>query len=112
MLEYYLCGVFHLIDYTRSRGIWCDGIVELSITKTTRLSFLIVAAAYCPNALAPIEIEFHFPARRSCHPACVLLRFNDPGEGSNSRDAYMVLSRRPQLDRDWTVAVELTDLES
>ena len=26
-LEFYLCGAFHLIEFTRSRGIWCDGVI-------------------------------------------------------------------------------------
>lgn len=112
MLEFYLCGLFHWVDYTRSRGIWCDGIPEFQIERTTRTSFLIVAAIYCPNVLAPVEIEFHFPVRRSCYPSRVLLRFNEPGEFGTSRDPGTVIRKRPKQVRDWTVAVELTSLES
>lgn len=111
-LEYYLCGLFNLIAWTRSRGIWCDGIAKISIEKTSRLSFLVVAAAYCPHSLAPVEIEFHFPVRRSVSPTRVLLRFNDPGKVGTFPDPCKVILKRPQQDRDWTVAVELTDLES
>ncbi|MFT4556608.1 MAG: hypothetical protein ACI92S_001953 [Planctomycetaceae bacterium] len=112
MLEFYLCGVFQLVDYTHSRNIWCDGILEFSIERTTRKSFLIVAAIYCPNVLAPVEIEFHYPVRRSCRATRIIVRFNDPGEVGTSRIPSNVILRRPQHDRDWTVAVELTDFES
>lgn len=111
-LEYYLCGIFNLVSYTRSRGIWCDGVAELSIEKTSRLSFLIVAAAYCPHALAPVELEFHFPVRRSDRPIRVLFRFDDPAETGRTTARGKVILKRPKQDRDWTVAVELTNLDS
>ena len=117
-LEFYLCGAFHLIDFTRSRGIWCDGIIELSIARINRRAFLITGVAYAPNELAPFEIEFHFARRRDHEPARTIIRFGelDPdGEikwHTNAKDAATIVANRPQIDRDWAVAVELTPAET
>ena len=45
-LEYYLGRAFELIEFTRSRGIWCDGVLELSIARINRLGFLLSGVAY------------------------------------------------------------------
>lgn len=110
MLEYYLCGVFQLIDYTRSQGVWCDGVAEFAIKKNGRQSFLIVAAAYCPNSLAPVELEFHFPERRSCRATRIVVRYDEPTDGSSTY-ASKVISKRPTSNQEWAVAVELTPQE-
>jgi hypothetical protein len=80
-LEWHLGGLFELIDFTRSRGVWCDGIIEMSIRRLHRRAFLIVGASYSPNNLAPFEIEFHFARRRDLEPVLTVLRFGQRGPG-------------------------------
>ncbi len=117
-LEFYLCGAFQLIDFTRSRGIWCDGVIELSIMKISRCSFLTVGAAYAPTHLAPFEIEFHFGRRRDHVPLRTIIRFGKRGPDSeiqwyaNTKNAATIVANRPQYDRDWAIAVELTSTET
>jgi hypothetical protein len=117
-IEFYLCGVFQLVDFTRSRGIWCDGVVQLSISKINRCAFRLIGVAYAPNNLAPFEIEFHFARRRDHQPLRTIIRFAeaDPnGEiqwHSNQKNAATILANRPHCDRNWAVAIELTPAET
>ncbi len=70
-IEYFLCDAFHYKNSAPSRGWWCDGVFELSITELGPTSFLIVGAACwaktggksSPFHLAPFELEFYFDLR-------------------------------------------------
>jgi hypothetical protein len=118
MIEFYLSGIFQQFAFTRSRGIWCDGVVELSIRQMNRRAFVIVGIAFAPSQLAPFEIEFHFTRRRDKEPLRAIVRFGgceDDGEvhwHSNLKNAAATLAKRPKCDRDWAVAVELTPMVS
>lgn len=118
MLEYYLCGAFHLVEFTRYRDIWCDGVVEISIEKLNRCAFRVSAAAYCPQRLAPVEIEFHFAQRRALQPTHSIVRFGKlDAEGeiawySNKNHASSIVANRPRRDADWAIAVQLTNEKS
>ncbi len=115
LIEFYLSGFFeHQIEFTRSRDIWCDGIVGLRIERTSRLSIVVCGVAYCPHDWAPFELEFHFKRRRDIEPLKVVLKFGELNSGgellthSRSKSPEAILARRPNLNRDWAVAVELT----
>lgn len=117
-IEFYLCGVFRIVPVAQSNGWWCDGVVELSITKLSRTSFRIAGAAYCGNAapcyLAPFEHEFHFAKRRDPQPARVIVRFGEVNANGSIRlrkhhkNAALIATNRPTQERDWAIAVELT----
>ncbi len=116
-LEFYLCGAFHLIAFTRSRGIWCDGVIELSIEKLNRRAFRIAGAAFGPNELTAFEIEFHYAVRRGRNPLRTIIRFGFAGPDGEIRqpkekDAPRIVANRPRRDHEWAVAVELTPLEA
>jgi hypothetical protein len=114
MVEFYLSGVFQLVEFTRSRGIWCDGVFELSIRQIGRRAFVIAGIAYGPSRLAPFEIEFYFDRRRSEQPVRAIVRFGaceKDGEihwHTNRNRAAAILAKRPKCDQEWAVAVELT----
>ena len=116
-LEYYLCGVFERVEFTRSREIWCDGIINLSIEQLNRRAFRLTGVAYSPTQLAPLEIEFHFDQRRNTEPNRVVVRFGELDSNgeirwhAQDRFAGTIVANRPRRDRDWAVAVELTDAE-
>jgi hypothetical protein len=115
-IEFYLCGVFRLVPVAQSHGWWCDGVIELSIEKLNRTSFLIAGAAYCENSaagfLAPFEIEFHFAKRRDPGPARIIVRFGELDHHGSIRTTQenptVIAASRPTQDRDWVIAVELT----
>ena len=117
-IEFYLCGEFQRIDFTRSHGIWCDGVTELSIRKLNRRAFLIAGAAFSPHHLAPFEIEFHFDRRRDQRPSRTIIRFGERDrDGSirwhrNDKNAATMVANRPTENRNWAVAVELTPNET
>ena len=112
-IEYHLCNAFHLVEFTRSRGIWCDGVVELQIEKTKRCSFIIVGAAWCPNSLAPFELEFHFDRRRDPLPVRSIVRFGRVNnhkqlQSYGQKSAAKIVATRPTTIQDWAIAVEMT----
>ena len=113
-IEFYLSGAFHQIGFTCSRGIWCDGIVELSIKHLNRCVFLLYGVAYCPDKLAPFEIELYFAKRRDLEFQRVIIRFgeHDPIAGirfpENQVNVDAIVQNRPRTNQDWAVAVELT----
>lgn len=113
IIEFQLCGLFQLIEFTRSRGIWCDGVLELSITRPRRLEFIIAGAAFCPYDMAPFELEYHSARRRDDQPSRTFLRFGDRrpscGNGwqSNEKVACRIVANRPTDLADWAVAVEI-----
>jgi hypothetical protein len=110
--------LFHSVDFTRSRGIWCDGVLQLSIARLHRLGLAISGVCYCPHELAPFELEFHFERRRDLVPLRTVLRFGDLGHGRNgamhtsAKNAVVIVANRPKRNQDWAVAVELTTPKS
>lgn len=104
------------IPLTRKLGTWCDGITTLEITSNSRCSFSIAGIGYFPTYLAPFELEFHFAKRRDIDPISIVLRlgFRDGLMPANREGPLrmwkevVALSKRPQRNSDWAVAVELT----
>jgi hypothetical protein len=118
-LEFWLCGAFHQIDFTRSRRIWCDGVIEIAVSQFDDLSFRVVAAAYSPNVLAPVELEFYFAESTSTRPSKTILQFGfadwdraAQGRQNWRRDVRAMLENRPKTYQQWAVAVELTSIGS
>jgi hypothetical protein len=111
-VEFYLCGVFQKVDYTRSRGIWCDGVLDLFIENISACSFRLQAAAYCPHEIAPIEIEFHYKQLNQDQADRVVVRYGDSRHPHKNPRPILRRHIRPTSNEDWLVAVELTSTSS
>lgn len=115
-LEFYICGLLDIIPQAQAPGLWCDGVIDLEITKLNRTTFRIIGAAYLTrnNAcwLAAFELEFYFEKRRDgvaqklifrIHPVCA------PNDSQHRHDRRTeLLANRPRQDRDWAIAVTIT----
>lgn len=111
LLEFYLCGLFKLIPFTSDRGLWCDGIVNLSLERTNRCSFLLSGAAFCPQAISPFEYELHFAARMDTKAIREVLRFgvfDHVGELRVFQGLNQYQKHWPESLDDWALHVELT----
>jgi hypothetical protein len=112
LLEYWF--PFSDIEFTRKRGIWCDGILFVEITEINRTSFCVAGVGYFPQDIGPFEIEFYFKNRRDPNPRSTVLRFGLPDRDGELRrlghkhPAY-IMGLRPKTNSEWAVAVELTD---
>jgi hypothetical protein len=97
-------------------------VVELSISKIDKASFLIVGVADwaisglrgSPFYHAPFELEFHFDEVGAYVPNREVIRFGrlDPsgqiGRTPISSNPWRHIQNRPQQDQDWAFAIELT----
>lgn len=117
-VEYFLTYAFREIESTRARNLWCDGVLRLLIFQLAPVSFRMVAAAFCPGALEPVELEFHYPEVGSLKPLRILLRFGFADEDRTVRtlqrkgfDAGAILANLPPSKQEWAVAVELTSID-
>ncbi len=106
---------FSDIEFTRKRGVWCDGVPILEIRPIDRVSFKITGVGHFPHDFSPFELEFHFINRRDVIPRSVILRFGlltPSGDlrliGYNKHSSH-VMNLRPKTNSEWAVAVELTE---
>jgi len=112
LIEYWF--PFTDIEFTRKRGIWCDGIPLLTIASNERLSFTLAGVGYFPHDLSPFELEFRFHKRRDLEPASIVIRFGKiDGIGNlvkygQSKHPSHILNVRPVTNTEWAVAVKLT----
>ena len=113
MLEFWF--PFSDIEFTRKRGIWCDGVPLLEIKELNRASFLISGVGYFPHDFTPFEVEFHFNNRRDLKPDLVVFRFGLlDHDGAlrlirNNRHPSHIMHLRPKTNSEWAIAVELTE---
>ncbi len=115
-LEFYLCGLLHIIPQAQAKGLWCDGVIELEIAKFNRTTFRVIGVAYLMRndtcGLAPFELEFYFEKRRDVVTRHVNFRIhpdqnpNDSQYRANRIEKF--LENRPRQDRDWAIAVTIT----
>lgn len=103
------------IEFTRRRGLWCDGIPLLEVSELDRTSFCLSGVGYFPHEFSPFEIEFHFRHRRDLMPQSIVLRFGlldhngDLRTIGTNKDPSYTMQLRPQVNDEWAVAVELSD---
>lgn len=116
MLEFWF--PFSEIEFTRKRGIWCDGVPLLEIKELNRVSFLIAGVGYFPHDFTPFELEFHFNSRRELRSDSIILRFgllDHNGDlrliGHHKHPSH-IMTLRPKTNSEWAVAVELTETEN
>lgn len=114
LIEYWF--PFSAIEFTRSHGLWCDGIPHLEIKEIDRTSLGVVGVGCFPIKFAPFEIDFYFKNRRDLAPQSIILRFgllDHQGELRmiGHQNHSQTLSLRPRENSDWAVAVELTEIE-
>jgi hypothetical protein len=117
----FLSRAFREIEFTRAKNIWCDGVLGLLVFPLNQLSFRVVAAAFCPSALEPVELMFHYSETGGLKPLRIILRFGFADEVRGSRkssrsqkrkgfDAGAILDSLPETNQQWAVAVELTSI--
>lgn len=114
-VECYLSELLKSVAVTRSKGTWCDGVLEQSIFKLSRLELAVAGACFCPNEVAPFEIVFHFAKRRDLVPLRTVFCFGDLRRWERSwriQEAQALVQKRPRKYCDWLVAVELTPEEA
>ena len=113
MLEFWF--PFSDIEFTRQRGIWCDGVPLLEIKELNRVSFLIFGVGYFPHDFTPFELEFQFNSRRDVKPNSIVLRFGLLDHNGSLRlighhkHPSHIMELRPKTNSEWAVAVELTE---
>ena len=116
MLEFWF--PFSDIEFTRKRGIWCDGVPLLEIKELNRVSFVMSGVGYFPHDFTPFELEFHFNSRRDLIPHSIILRFGllDHNDGlrliGHHKHPSHIINLRPKTNSEWAVAVELTEPET
>jgi hypothetical protein len=118
-IEYYLSSLLDSVPLAKRRGWWCDGVLELSITRHSRVSFRIAGVAYFDEmGVGPFELEFHFAHRRDVQPIRVILRcgFRDEvrqaASHRRSKTGAEVARLRPPRDDEWAIAVEFIPKEA
>lgn len=114
-LEYYLCGVLDIIPQAQARDLWCDGVVNVEITRLNRSAFRIIGIAYLTRSnasrLAVFELEFYFEQQCDVVPSQVIFRIHpdvNPNASRRSSRAEKLLANRPLKNRDWAIAVTIT----
>jgi len=105
---------FSEICSTRKSGTSCDGIPLLKINSLNRTSFVIRGVGYFPDHFAAFEVEFHFENRRDTRPKTIVLRLGSAHSMTHSMNELpeSIFNARPTTNKDWAVAVELTDKPS
>jgi hypothetical protein len=118
-IEFYLCHALSLRPTTQTRGWWCDGALELSISQMAPTSFMITGAAIWAQGsssfyIAPFEMEFYFLSPGELDPERIIVRFGvaEPPENirrvAYGRFATPIVQRRPTRNQDWALAIEIS----
>lgn len=109
-----MCELFQLIEFTRSRDIWCDGVIELQVLEIDIHFFKLFGVGYFPDSLAPFELQMVLDQKAINECKTTILRFAsaDGDDGiawsHEDLDPYIILQYCPQRNVDWAVAVEFT----
>jgi hypothetical protein len=114
LLEWYICGC---IPYGPSNlgGWWSDGVIHLEIQQTAPDLFKLVGVTWIDcHGVTPFEIDVELNPTDDRYFAKTIFRIgmlDDRGRPKLSdrrMDARSLLALRPQQNRDWAMAVELT----
>jgi len=114
LLEFYIC---ECIPYgpPNLRGWWSDGVVCLEIDEIAQDAFKLVGVTWIDShGLAPFEIDRELNAADDCRFAKTTFRIGTldnqghPTLFHSDIDWRCLVADRPQLNRDWAMAVELT----
>ena len=112
LLEFWM--PFSQIEFTRKKGIWCDGVfsLSLSIFDLSRTAFTVKGCGYFPNHLALFWIDFLYRQRRDLATETISFRWGYTGtrDRRTDNDPDQLLALCPDELYHWPVAVELTPL--
>ena len=113
-LEWYIC---ECIPYGPADigSWWSDGIIDLHIARTGVDEFKLLGLTWVDSlGTAPFEIDLHLGLPNDPYFAKTIFRLgmrDDQGKPKicdRNLAAGRVLNNRPQYNRDWAMAVELT----
>lgn len=80
----------------------------LQIQSLNRKAFGISGVGYFPYDLAAFETEWYFTNRRDSYPESIILRIAHP-LAKKVVSIQQIFERRPTVESDWMIAVELTN---
>ncbi len=112
-LEHYLCHLLNLVPLAKANNWWCDGVMELSITRLSRTEFEIRGIAWAMNDHAPFDLQFQYAERRGTVPLRIRLRMgatelHGQVRKLNKTAVDKLLTAYPRRDWNWAVDVEFT----
>lgn len=114
LLEFYICGC---IAYGPKNlgGWWSDGVIHLEITEPKPDRFTLLGVTWIDSlGIAPFEIDLELDPNDNMYFAKTVFRIGmldnlgRPLVCNRNLAATRVLETRPQANRDWAMAVELT----
>ncbi|MEN1681161.1 MAG: hypothetical protein AAGJ46_16360 [Planctomycetota bacterium] len=113
-LEFYLCRLLEGLEYSRTRGLWCDGVVGLSIEERGSLTIGVNGLAYAMQeqrrlTMSPFDLAFTFDHSQSQVAIREVLHFGQLGRNGELTDTKAYASVAEE-GYPWAIKVELTPL--
>ena len=114
LLEFYICGC---IPYGPDDlgGWWSDGVIHLEIVETKPGRFTLLGVTWLGSlGIAPFEIDLELDPNNQIYFAKTTFRIGVldnhgiPAVANRNLAPTRVLETRPQYNRDWAMAIELT----
>jgi hypothetical protein len=114
LLEWYIC---ECLAYGPSQlgGWWADGVIVLTIETTEPDHFKLLGVTWIDcHGIAPFEIDLELDPADDTRFAKTIFRIGTLDDRGHPQildrrlDARSILKNRPQQNRDWAMAVELT----
>jgi hypothetical protein len=114
LLEFYICGC---IPYGPKHlgGWWSDGVIHLEIAEPEPDRFKLLGVTWIGSlGIAPFEIDLALDSNDDTHFANTIFRLGmldehgQPTFANRNSSPTRVLETRPQYNRDWALAMELT----
>jgi len=114
LLEFYICGC---IPYGPKNlgGWWSDGVIHLEIVEPVPDRFTLLGVTWIDSlGISPFEIDLEIDPSDETYFAKTIFRIGMldnhgiPTVASRNLAPTRVLETRPQYNRDWAMAVELT----
>lgn len=114
LLEWYIC---ECIAYGPNNlgGWWSDGVIHLEIDNPTTERFKLLGVTWIDcRGIAPFEIDIELDPQNDTHFANTIFRIGmlddqrHPLICPQNLGPSRVLEDRPRYNRDWAMAVELT----
>jgi len=116
LLEWYICQCLEYGPHNLG-GWWSDGVILLEIHTTSPDEFKLLGVTWIDSlGIAPFEIDVKLIPNIETHFAKTIFRigtlddFGQPKVLDRRLDDRQVLRMRPQRNKDWAMAVELTPL--
>jgi hypothetical protein len=116
VLDRYICGC---IPYGPKNlgGWWSDGVIHLDIVNSEADRFTLLGVTWIDSlGIAPFEIDLELDPNDDAYFAKTVFRigvlddFGHPTVCNRNLAPTRVLENRPQHNRDWAMAVELSRL--